>query len=143
MCLFAPYYRYGSIFKTNVAGRPVIISADREFNYYILRQDGRLVDTWSLDTFAEVFEQASQSSRKYTRNLTLNHFGVEALKDKLIPKMEDFVHETLHAWSSKDSIELKSASVKVTTIFIAYIHHPIIYIHGYNNFLLIFFCCDR
>ncbi|KAM7532207.1 hypothetical protein LguiB_035617 [Lonicera macranthoides] len=111
--------RYGSIFKTNVAGRPVIISADREFNYYILRQDGRLVDTWSLDTFAEVFEQASQSSRKYTRNLTLNHFGVEALKDKLIPKMEAFVRETLHAWSSKDSIELKSASVKMTTDFAA------------------------
>lgn len=96
-----------------MAGRPVIVTADREFNYYILKQDGKLVDTWSLDTFAQVFDQASQSSRKYTRNLTLNHFGVEALKEKLIPRMEDMVSKTLADWSSRDSVEVKSASITV------------------------------
>ncbi|KAK3043114.1 hypothetical protein RJ639_000003 [Escallonia herrerae] len=111
--------RYGPIFRTNVAGRPVIISADREFNYYILRQDGRLVDTWSLDTFAEVFDQTSQSSRKYTRNLTLNHFGVEALKERLIPRMEDTIRKTLAAWSSQESMEVKSAAITLTIDFAA------------------------
>ncbi|XP_055800470.1 beta-amyrin 16-alpha-hydroxylase CYP87D16-like [Solanum dulcamara] len=46
--------KYGQMFKTNVAGRPVIISADSEFNSFILKQDGKLVETWSLDTFAEM-----------------------------------------------------------------------------------------
>ncbi|KAM7532206.1 hypothetical protein LguiB_035616 [Lonicera macranthoides] len=95
--------------------RLVIISADREFNYYILKQVGTLVDTLSLDTFAEVFDQINQSLRKYSRNL--NHFGVEALKGKLIPKMEDFIRKTLRTWSSKDTIEGKGASIKITLAF--------------------------
>ncbi|CAK9162300.1 unnamed protein product [Ilex paraguariensis] len=111
--------KYGPIFRTNVAGRPVIITADPEFNYYILRQDGKLVDTWSLDTFAEVFDQTSQSSRKYTRNLTLNHFGVEALKEKLLPRMEVFIRETLRSWSSQESVEVKSGAVEITIDFAA------------------------
>lgn len=111
--------KYGLIFRTSVAGRPVIITADREFNYYILNQIGKLVDTWSLDTFAEVFDQAKQSSRKYIRNITLNHFGVEALKEKLIPRMEDMVSKTLADWSSCDSVEVKSASITMTIDFAA------------------------
>ncbi|XP_075102580.1 beta-amyrin 16-alpha-hydroxylase CYP87D16-like [Nicotiana tabacum] len=111
--------RYGQMFKTNVAGRPVIISADPEFNSFILRQDGKLVETWSLDTFAEVFEQNTHSSRKYTRHLTLNHFGVEALKEKLLPQMEDFIKSTLSNWSNHESLEVKSAAIKVTVDFAA------------------------
>ncbi|KAL0317182.1 UNVERIFIED_CONTAM: cytochrome [Sesamum angustifolium] len=111
--------RYGPIFRTNVAGRPVIITADPEFNHFLLRQDGKLVDTWSMDTFAEVFDQASQSSRKYTRNLTLNHFGVEALKRKLLPQMEVMVQRTLSTWSSKESVEVKSEAVTMAIDFAA------------------------
>lgn len=107
------WFRYGPIFKTNVAGRPVIITADPEFNHFLLRQDGKLVDTWSMDTFAEVFDQASQSSRKYTRNLTLNHFGIEALRGRLLPQMEAMARKTLSSWASHDSVEVKSESVTV------------------------------
>lgn len=105
--------RYGPIFKTNVAGRPVIITADAEFNHFLLRQDGKLADTWSMDTFAEVFDQASQSSRKYTRNLTLNHFGVEALKGRLLPQMEAMATRVLSTWAAHDSVEVKSQAVTV------------------------------
>ncbi|KAL0401400.1 UNVERIFIED_CONTAM: cytochrome, partial [Sesamum latifolium] len=111
--------RYGPIFRTNVAGRPVIITADPEFNHFLLRQDGKLVDTWSMDTFAEVFDQASQSSRKYTRSLTLNHFGVEALKGKLLPQMEVMVRKTLSTWSSQESVEVKSEAVTMSIDFAA------------------------
>ncbi|KAG8379534.1 hypothetical protein BUALT_Bualt07G0099000 [Buddleja alternifolia] len=111
--------RYGPIFRTNVAGRPVIFTADPEFNHFLLRQDGKLVDTWSMDTFAEVFDQASQSSRKYTRNLTLNHFGVEALRTKLLPQMEVMVRKTLATWSSHQSVEVKSESVTMSIDFAA------------------------
>ncbi|CAH1446349.1 unnamed protein product [Lactuca virosa] len=111
--------KYGPIFRTNLAGRPVIVTADREFNHFLLRQDGKLVDTWSLDTFAEVFDQTTQSSRKYTRNLTLNHFGIEALREKLLPKMENAINDTLRAWSSQDSTEVKSATITLTIDFAA------------------------
>ncbi|KAH6826523.1 hypothetical protein C2S53_016880 [Perilla frutescens var. hirtella] len=110
---------YGPIFKTNVAGRPVIITADAEFNHFLLRQDGKLVDTWSMDTFAEVFDQASQSSRKYTRNLTLNHFGIEALRGRLLPQMEAMARKTLSTWASHDSVEVKSESVSMSIDFAA------------------------
>lgn len=105
--------RYGPIFRTNVAGRPVIITADPEFNHFLLRQDQKLVETWSMDTFAEVFDQASQSSRKYTRNLTLSHFGVESLRGKILPQLEDMARKTLSNWSSRDSVEVKSQAVMV------------------------------
>lgn len=107
-------FRYGSIFKTNVAGRPVIISGDADFNNFILKQDGKLVETWSMDTFAEVFDQEMQSSKKYTRHLALNHFGVEALREKLLPEMECFIRHTLQKWSSQDSVEVKSAAITVS-----------------------------
>ncbi|TMW92780.1 hypothetical protein EJD97_012577, partial [Solanum chilense] len=67
--------KYGQMFKTNIAGRPVIISADPEFNSFILKQDGKLVETWSLDTFAE--------------------------------------------WSTHESLEVKSAAIKMTVDFAA------------------------
>ncbi|KAL8551948.1 hypothetical protein ACS0TY_000845 [Phlomoides rotata] len=111
--------RYGPIFKTNVAGRPVIITADPEFNHFLLRQDGKLVDTWSMDTFAEVFDQASQSSRKYTRNLTLNHFGIEALRTRLLPQIEAASGKTLSTWASHESIEVKSEAVTMAIDFAA------------------------
>ncbi|XP_073047407.1 beta-amyrin 16-alpha-hydroxylase CYP87D16-like isoform X1 [Primulina eburnea] len=111
--------RYGPIFRTNVAGRPVVITTDPEFNHFLLRQDGKLVDTWSMDTFAEVFDQASQSSRKYTRNLTLNHFGIEALRGKLLPQMHAMVQKTLSTWSSRESVEVKSESVTMAIDFAA------------------------
>lgn len=96
-----------------MAGRPVIITADPEFNYFLLRQDGKLVDTWSMDTFAEVFDQESQSSKKYTRNLTLKHFGAEALKERVLPQMEEFIQQVLINWSNQESVEVKGASVTV------------------------------
>ncbi|XP_073152369.1 cucurbitadienol 11-hydroxylase-like [Henckelia pumila] len=111
--------RYGPIFRTNVAGRPVIITADSEFNHFLLRQNGKLVNTWSMDTFAEVFDQASQSSRKYTRNLTLNHFGIEALRGKLLPQIHAMVQKTLSVWSSRGSVEVKSESVTMAIDFAA------------------------
>lgn len=105
----------------------MIISANPEFNSFILRQDGKLVETWSLDTFAEVFEQNTHSSRKYTRHLTLNHFGVEAIKEKLLPQMEEFIKSTLSSWSNHESLEVKSAAIKVSKFqsLLAYIFYLI------------------
>ncbi|KAL3828398.1 hypothetical protein ACJIZ3_017200 [Penstemon smallii] len=108
--------RYGPIFRTNIAGRPVIVSADPEFNHFLLRHDEKLVESWSMDTFAEVFDQVNHP-RKYARNLALHHFGVESLKSKLLSQMEDMVRETLSIWSTHESVEVKSQSVMMAVSF--------------------------
>lgn len=108
--------RYGNIFKTNVAGRAVIVSADSKFSHFILQQDGRLFESWYLDTFAKIFAQESEGStniayvHKYVRNTVLRHFGMEALKDKLLPLMEEVCRTTLKAWASQESVDVKYAT---------------------------------
>ncbi|XP_059628556.1 beta-amyrin 16-alpha-hydroxylase CYP87D16-like [Cornus florida] len=116
--------RYGPIFRTNVAGRSVIVSADPEFNYFLLQQEGKLVESWAFDTFAKIFEQGESRPngaqvKKYVRNLVLNHFGVDTLKEKLLPQLNGMVCKTLGAWSNQDSIEAKSEAAKMSIDFCA------------------------
>ena len=112
-------YRYGTIFRTSVAGRPVVVSTDPEFNNFVVRQEGRMVEIYYMDTFSKLFKQeADDESRisatgivhKYIRGTTLGHFGSEKLKEKLLPQMEEFLDKTLSAWSSQPSVEVKYAA---------------------------------
>ncbi|XP_059625398.1 beta-amyrin 16-alpha-hydroxylase CYP87D16-like [Cornus florida] len=114
--------RYGEIFRTNVAGRAVIVSADPEFNYFLLQQHGKLVESWSMDTFAKIFGQDSRVNRadvrNYTRNLALNHFSAEAIREKqLLPQLDEVVRKTLRAWSRQDSVEMKSVAAEMVLDF--------------------------
>uniref|UniRef100_A0A2N9F5T0 Cytochrome P450 n=1 Tax=Fagus sylvatica TaxID=28930 RepID=A0A2N9F5T0_FAGSY len=108
---------YGTIFRTSVAGRPVVMSTDLEFNHYIVNQEGRLVELWYLDSFAKLFTLEGENKtnavglvHKYIRSLALDHFGAESLKEKLLPQIEEFVNKTLQTWSSQNSIEVKHAA---------------------------------
>ncbi|CAL2279872.1 unnamed protein product [Prunus armeniaca] len=49
------YTKYGPIFRTSLADRQVVITADPEFNNYIFQQEGRMVELWYLDTFSKIF----------------------------------------------------------------------------------------
>ncbi|XP_062114850.1 cucurbitadienol 11-hydroxylase-like [Humulus lupulus] len=106
--------RYGTIFRTSIAARPVIISADPKFNNFLFQQEGRLVELWYLDTFSKIFAQEGESRtsavgavHKYVRNIFLNHFGVGSLKEKLIPQLEQVVNKALSSWSTQDSVDIK------------------------------------
>ncbi|EYU37764.1 hypothetical protein MIMGU_mgv1a0187551mg, partial [Erythranthe guttata] len=50
--------RYGPVFRTNIAGRNVVVSADHEFNSYILQQEEKLVVRSYLDLFEKLFKQS-------------------------------------------------------------------------------------
>ncbi|XP_050234753.1 cucurbitadienol 11-hydroxylase-like isoform X1 [Mercurialis annua] len=112
--------RYGLVFRTSVAGRPVICSADADFNHYIFSQEGKLVEQWYMDTFSDVFvldgetrtNGATAYIHKYGRGLFLNHFGSQTLKQNLLPLIQDAVTKTLRSWSSQQSICVKRASSK-------------------------------
>ncbi|KAL2936871.1 Cytochrome P450 87A3, partial [Bienertia sinuspersici] len=109
---------YGPIFQTRLLGRPVVISADTNFNRYIVQQEGKLVELWYLDTFSKLFAQEGETRtsaagfvHKYLRSLTLSHFGSESLREKLLPHLEILVQQTLNGWSSQESIDVKEAAL--------------------------------
>ncbi|XP_047337071.1 cucurbitadienol 11-hydroxylase-like [Impatiens glandulifera] len=108
--------KYGPVFKTNFAGRPVVITTDAEVNHHLFLQEGRSVEMWYLDTFAKLFNMDGESKptafgavHRYVRSIVLNHFGTESLKKKLLPQMETFVDATLKTWTVQDSIFVKEA----------------------------------
>lgn len=94
-------FRYGPIFKTSVAGRPIIISKDVEFNHYLAKQEGGLVELWCLDSLANLFNQDGENKpsaighvHMYVRSIILNHFGTDSLKETLPFQIEEFVNKT-------------------------------------------------
>lgn len=87
-----------------MAGRPLIVSADQNFNHDIFQQDGKLFDQWYLDSCANLLGKAGAGIdvahiHKYVRSMALNHFGVNALKDKLLLQMEEMVSVAQYNWS--------------------------------------------
>ncbi|KAH7549474.1 hypothetical protein ACOSP7_025718 [Xanthoceras sorbifolium] len=109
--------RYGPIFRTNLVGRPVVISTDSDFNYFIFQQEGRLFQSWYPDTFTEIFGRQNVGSLhgfmyKYLKNMVLNLFGPESLK-KMLPEVEQLACRKLQRWSSQDTVELKDASASM------------------------------
>ncbi|KAJ8650177.1 hypothetical protein MRB53_003200 [Persea americana] len=107
--------RYGPIFKTNLVGQPFIISADPDLNHFIFQQEGRLFQSWYPYTFTEIFGRQNVGSihgfmHKYIKSLTLSLFGVESLKEHLLPEINRFAHTTLTSWSGQPTIEVKDAT---------------------------------
>ncbi|XP_022631596.1 cytochrome P450 87A3-like [Vigna radiata var. radiata] len=109
--------RYGPIFKTNLVGRPVVVSTDPDLNYFIFQQEGQVFQSWYPDTFSEIFGQQNLSSLhgfmyKYLKNLVLNLFGPESLK-KMLPEVEQTACRTLEKWSCEDCVDLKEATARM------------------------------
>ncbi|RDX98676.1 Cytochrome P450 87A3, partial [Mucuna pruriens] len=109
--------RYGPIFKTNLVGRPVVISTDPDLNYFIFQQEGQVFQSWYPDTFTEIFGRQNVGSLhgfmyKYLKNMVLNLFGPESLK-KMLSEVEQTACRTLHHWSCEDTVELKEATARM------------------------------
>ncbi|KAM7525713.1 hypothetical protein LguiA_015615 [Lonicera macranthoides] len=109
--------RYGPIFRTNLVGRPVIVSADSDLNHFVFQQEGQLFKSWYPDTFTEIFGKQNVGSLhgfmyKYLKNMVLNLFGVESLK-KMLPEVEQAASRNLKMWSGQDTVELKEATASM------------------------------
>ncbi|XVE79474.1 hypothetical protein DITRI_Ditri14bG0061900 [Diplodiscus trichospermus] len=104
--------RYGPLFKTSLAGRPVVISADPDFNYFVLQQEEKLVERYYMDSFGKLAHpnndvNAGGSVHKYLRRVILNYVGSEALKNKLLPQFEDAINHKLHEWTKQPEINAR------------------------------------
>ncbi|XP_075657539.1 cucurbitadienol 11-hydroxylase-like [Castanea sativa] len=107
--------KFGPIFRTSLAGRPMVVSSDPEFNYYVFQQEGKLVEQWYMDSFSKLLGQDvtrlsnQRNIHKYLRNTILSHVGPEALKDKLLPYLEDAISQKFQGWSKLPSLEVKKS----------------------------------
>ncbi|TVU27985.1 hypothetical protein EJB05_19491, partial [Eragrostis curvula] len=106
--------RYGSIFKTSIVGRSVVVSADPDLNYYVFQQEGKLFESWYPDTFTEIFGRDNVGSLhgfmyKYLKSLVLRLYGQENLKAVLLAETDHACRDSLASWASLQSVELKDA----------------------------------
>ena len=98
------------------------MSTDYEMNKYILQHEGTLVELWYLDSFAKFFVLEGETRvnaigkvHRYMRSITLNHFGVESLKESLLPKIEDLMHTNLAKWATQGPVDVKQVISVVST----------------------------
>nr|BAD29475.1 putative cytochrome P450 [Oryza sativa Japonica Group]BAD29524.1 putative cytochrome P450 [Oryza sativa Japonica Group] len=106
--------RYGSIFKTSVVGRPVVVTADPEMNYYVFQQEGKLFESWYPDTFTEIFGRDNVGSLhgfmyKYLKSLVLRLYGQENLRAVLLDETDRACRTSLASWAAQPSVELKDS----------------------------------
>lgn len=134
-------FRYGPLFRTNLVGRQIVVSSDPEFNYYLLQQEGKLVEKWYMDSFAkllpyDVIQVISKevTIHKYLRNLVLNHFGPEPIKEKLLTQLETGIRQRLQIWAKQSSIETKSACSAVSNFDLQANFYILSFIYMQNSF---------
>ncbi|MBA0792016.1 hypothetical protein Gohar_016548, partial [Gossypium harknessii] len=107
---------YGPLFKTNIAGRPVAVSSDPEFNYFVLQQEGKLIELYYMDSFSQTVHNDNLSNlggyfQRYLRRSILRHFGHEPLKRKLLSELEDVINHELHKWTNLPEVDVKRQTV--------------------------------
>ncbi|KAJ6927797.1 hypothetical protein NC651_011726 [Populus alba x Populus x berolinensis] len=78
--------RFGPIFRTNILGRPVVTH---------------------FPSFSIKRVKLGQVRLESFISISLTHFGVETLKEGLLPEIEDMIKKTLQRWSTQESIEVK------------------------------------
>ncbi|KAK2995972.1 hypothetical protein RJ640_026011 [Escallonia rubra] len=107
--------RYGTLFRTSLVGRPVVVSTDPETNYYIFQQEGKYFQCWYTESFIEILGQQSVLAyhgviHKYLKNLILSLVSPENLKEKLLHDMDGSTRNYLRAWSNHGEVDVKEAA---------------------------------
>ncbi|KAI3966706.1 hypothetical protein MKW92_005678, partial [Papaver armeniacum] len=110
--------RYGTLFKTNVACRNMVVSLDSDFNHFIFQQEHKIVRLWYSDSFSAIFGDVIHTQNdakilKYFRTSLLSQFGTRGLKENLFPKLEVVANQYLRTWSDQPSVELKASVTRM------------------------------
>ncbi|CAO2173033.1 unnamed protein product [Urochloa humidicola] len=104
--------RYGTLFKTSLAGQPLVVSLDPEVDHFIFQQEGKLFRSWYPDAANNIFGKKSVTKfdatiHKFVRSFAAKLFGVENLREVFIRELEDAVRQSFATWATKPSIEVK------------------------------------
>ncbi|KAG0529013.1 hypothetical protein BDA96_05G061900 [Sorghum bicolor] len=106
--------RYGPMFKTCLAGQPIVVSLDPELNRFIFQQEGKLFRIWYPQTANTIFGKKSITTftgpvHKFIRSFASKLFGPENIKESLIHELEDAMKQHFAAWAAKPSVEVNDA----------------------------------
>lgn len=87
----------------------------------MFQQEERLFQIWYMDNFAEMNGPKSMLTmqwfiHKYIKNLNLSLFGIESLKEKMLPEVEQTKHKPLKLWLSQANVELKDVVATVNSV---------------------------
>ncbi|KAL4283809.1 hypothetical protein GQ457_16G009810 [Hibiscus cannabinus] len=104
--------RYGSLFKTSIAGRAVVVSSDPDFNHFVLQQEEKLVEFYYMDSLAKLVHYDNMNNmggyfHRYIRRVVLAHFGHEPLKQNLSSEFEVVINRELLEWTKLPLVDLK------------------------------------
>ncbi|PON85216.1 Cytochrome P450, E-class, group I [Trema orientale] len=106
--------RYGSLFRTNLVGKNVIVSTDPEINYQIFQQEGKSFELCYTESFmtitGESFPGQHGLVHKYLKNLVLQIIGPETLKDRLLAHMDKATRTCMRSWANNVIVDLKEVA---------------------------------
>uniref|UniRef100_A0A453A8C7 Secologanin synthase n=1 Tax=Aegilops tauschii subsp. strangulata TaxID=200361 RepID=A0A453A8C7_AEGTS len=107
--------RYGPVFKTSLLGQPAVISTDAEANRFILQQEGTMFRLGYPRALTKIFGEKSIEAfhgtiHKFIRRCAYMLFGLQTLKETLLPEMEASVRERLAAWAAMPSVDVRGGA---------------------------------
>ncbi|KAM3373441.1 hypothetical protein ACQJBY_020081 [Aegilops geniculata] len=107
--------RYGPVFKTSLLGQPAVISTDAEANRFILQQEGTMFILGYPRALTKIFGEKSIEAfhgtiHKFIRRCAYMLFGLQTLKETLLPEMEAAVRERLAAWAAMPSVDVRGGA---------------------------------
>nr|AJT59559.1 CYP90B27v2 [Veratrum californicum] len=100
--------RYGTIFRMNLLAKPTIVSADPEFNRYILQNEGRLFENSCPTSIAEIMGRWSMLAltgdvHREMRSIAVSFMSNVKLRTYFIGDIEQQAIKVLASWAGRDA----------------------------------------
>ncbi|KAM0937945.1 putative cytochrome P450 [Dioscorea sansibarensis] len=95
--------KHGRIFKMSFLGKPTIVSADADFNRYILQSEGRMFENSCPTSIAEILGRWSMLAlegkiHKEMRSIAVNFMSNAKLRTYFLPDIEQQALNILNSW---------------------------------------------
>ncbi|KAG5079814.1 hypothetical protein AAZX31_02G113700 [Glycine max] len=108
--------RYGNLFKTHALGCPIVVSMDPDVNRYILLNEAKGLVPGYPDSMRKILgtniAEVHGAIHKRIRGSLLSLIGPIAVKDRLLPEVDEFMRSYLDNWGGK-VIDLQEKTVEM------------------------------
>jgi hypothetical protein len=105
----------------------MVISADPEVNRFIFQQEGKLFRSWYPETAniiigKKTIDEFSGAAQKCIRTFISRLFGLEYLKQELLPELENYMRDSFAEWATKPSIDAHEGATNVSELYLLAMH---------------------
>lgn len=120
------YYRYGSIFKSHLFGRPTIVSCDLELNVFILQNEGKLFEPGYPKPVHDILGKLSMmlvsgELHKRLRSVALSFINVSISNPEFFRGVERLSLSFIDSWRGKKQVLFFKEAKQVPTLINGYI----------------------